>query len=307
MSTDFFSLEEPLFDPQLMDFDGFSYGQQVENLSEKSEKSTNQSSSLYTNKESPEYLATHREADSHDEQVVIRKAIQKRRLDPIIDNNKVYIYEDDPTEYKKARKRVQNRESATRVRSKMKSHVGAIEDEVEKLRHENSELKVKIASISAENSLLKQQISFLERLVIMGKNGSGGGGKEEQLLLPMSTDGIPYRENNAGQGTKHYLFLGLFTAVLFIFGVTTGDSGNRNELKFRNSGTMSPQSVSDDLDRRQSTYQSNSTIGDTLWGYGRSFFTIILVFSYALYCVYILLQLYPKHAARLFRLKYKNL
>jgi hypothetical protein len=52
----------------------------------------------------------------------VKKQI-KKYYEPLIDGKMVFRYEDDPEEYKKARKRLQNRESATRVRARKKDRV----------------------------------------------------------------------------------------------------------------------------------------------------------------------------------------
>mmetsp|Transcript_11348 Transcript_11348/g.9756 ORF Transcript_11348/g.9756 Transcript_11348/m.9756 type:complete len:213 (+) Transcript_11348:123-761(+) len=95
---------------------------------------------------------------------IIRKGIHKY-YEPIHDGTKVYRYEDNPSEYKKARKRIQNRESACRVRSRKKNYVEEIEVEMDALRNENSELKVKNASLEAENNVLKQRLAMFEKMV----------------------------------------------------------------------------------------------------------------------------------------------
>jgi len=51
----------------------------------------------------------------------------------IKDKNGVFTYEEDPERYKKARKRLQNRESAIRNRNKKREEVDELEDVVRKL------------------------------------------------------------------------------------------------------------------------------------------------------------------------------
>jgi hypothetical protein len=47
--------------------------------------------------------------------------------DAIIDKNGAYTYLEDPVEYKKARKRLQNRESAVRSRHRKKTYQETLE------------------------------------------------------------------------------------------------------------------------------------------------------------------------------------
>lgn len=51
----------------------------------------------------------------------------------IVDRSGAYEYADDPSNYKKARKRLQNRESAVRSRMKKRQEMEALEEEVRKL------------------------------------------------------------------------------------------------------------------------------------------------------------------------------
>ena len=55
----------------------------------------------------------------------VRKLTNKKKQylqDAIIDKNGAYYYLNDPVEYKKARKRLQNRESAVRSRYRKKTY-----------------------------------------------------------------------------------------------------------------------------------------------------------------------------------------
>lgn len=55
----------------------------------------------------------------------VQKLTNKKKqylLNEIVDKNGAYSYLADPTEYKKARKRLQNRESAVRSRQRKKNY-----------------------------------------------------------------------------------------------------------------------------------------------------------------------------------------
>jgi len=51
--------------------------------------------------------------------------------DAIIDKNGAYSYLEDPLEYKKARKRLQNRESAVRSRQRKKNYQEVLEKQID--------------------------------------------------------------------------------------------------------------------------------------------------------------------------------
>eukprot|EP01017_Pseudomicrothorax_dubius_P044944 TRINITY_DN7680_c0_g1_i10.p1 TRINITY_DN7680_c0_g1~~TRINITY_DN7680_c0_g1_i10.p1 ORF type:complete len:289 (-),score=49.53 TRINITY_DN7680_c0_g1_i10:36-902(-) len=183
------------------------------------------------------------------------KIIQKRKFDPLIVNDRLYIYENDPVEYKKARKRLQNRESAVRVRSKNKEKTEDLKEEVDLLRKENNELKVKIASINAENALLKHNIAFLEKLIV----GNGSVVKEplnefintqqnsENHVITIESEPNFYREDPKRSGTRDYLLLGVFTTLLVIYGaMTNGEAGtSEGPASFNKPGSFAPKALKD--------------------------------------------------------------
>lgn len=119
-------------------------------------------------KESPEHtpLEDHLCDDGSGSRVppIVRKGIRKY-YEPIVDNGMVYNYEDDPSEYRKARKRIQNRESATRVRNRKKNHVEILEDEIIDLKKVISDLKTDNSHLHSENQNLKHKLAFFEKAV----------------------------------------------------------------------------------------------------------------------------------------------
>jgi len=66
----------------------------------------------------------------------INKLTNKKKQylqDAIVDKNGAYTYLDDPIEYKKARKRLQNRESAVRSRHRKKTYQETLEKQIDDL------------------------------------------------------------------------------------------------------------------------------------------------------------------------------
>jgi regulator of replication initiation timing len=170
---------------------------------------------------------------------IMQKNIQKH--DPIVDNGAVYRYEDDPNEYKKARKRVQNRISATRVRNKKKTYVEELEGQLSNLKSEVTQLKSTNNVLSTENSLLKQQVSFFEKLFMNKNNTQPQPQPQETNSLDESIfsfndtsldiDGLKdetpsyYRTIPSNRIRKHTAFLGVMTVLLCLYGaLTTGES-----------------------------------------------------------------------------------
>jgi len=95
-----------------------------------------------------------------------RKVRIQKCYEPLMDNGILYIYNENPEEYKKARKRIQNRESATRVRHKKKNATEDLIDQVKFLKDESLSLQTQNASLSTENMILKQQIMFYEKVLV---------------------------------------------------------------------------------------------------------------------------------------------
>ena len=71
---------------------------------------------------------------------------------------------DESVDYKKAKKRVQNRESAIRSRMKKKSYYEGMEQHLGAAQQENNKLKLDNAALRAENQLLKRYLSYFENL-----------------------------------------------------------------------------------------------------------------------------------------------
>ena len=92
---------------------------------DKKEESLNMTDTLSTIQDgtqmNPAYL---------EETLDIEKLTNKKKeylQDAIIDKNGAYSYLEDPQEYKKARKRLQNRESAVRSRQRKKNYQEVLE------------------------------------------------------------------------------------------------------------------------------------------------------------------------------------
>lgn len=104
--------------------------------------------------------------------VDIQKLTNKKKQylqDAINDKNGSYSYLDDPVEYKKARKRLQNRESAVRSRFRKKTYQETLEKEIneqkeyiEALINSRKELQRENAALTSENQVLKQQVTYFQ-------------------------------------------------------------------------------------------------------------------------------------------------
>ncbi|CAD8082006.1 unnamed protein product [Paramecium primaurelia] len=107
--------------------------------------------------------------DTHQKNVQIKKKNIAKKYEPIYENNIVYRYEDNPEQYKKIRKKLQNRESANRVRGRQKNYVQDMEQELLDMKKENQQLQMLNAKLQAENVVLKQQVEFMQNLIMQSQ------------------------------------------------------------------------------------------------------------------------------------------
>ena len=129
---------------------------------------------------------------------------------------------------------MQNRESATRVRSRKKTQMETFEDEMREIKRKNEELMLYNASLTAENNLLKQQVAFLQKLVIKtGKDPETLNNIPEndaKYILPVTTLERIRPETSHYSMSKHFSILGIFTVLIFV--LSGGLQRNGEALQF---------------------------------------------------------------------------
>lgn len=232
-----------------------------------------------------------------------------------------------------------NRESATRVREREKFTKVYHVSEIEELRKENSELMIQNASYSAENSMLKQQIIFMEKLLLKSKYSDSTvvdisekstcsfdlsnkrikedhetfdeshflGSDQFELhdqLLPAEEEEPPnfYRINSPFSQPQnfHFSLLTIFTVFLSVFAWQI--EGGKPEMpagQFAN-GNLSPKSMDDIESLRGDMKKLNSFFKDyEMHKEKLSFLFIFLAFLYFCYLIFL--------ATKLFKLKRKKI
>ncbi|KAM3146585.1 hypothetical protein pb186bvf_001115 [Paramecium bursaria] len=137
---------------------------------------------------------------SSSDDIGVKKKIAKKQYEPIYDNQILYRYEDNPEQYKRIRKKQQNRESANRVRGRQKNYVQDIEQEMIDLKKENQDMQMINAKLQAENNQLKEQVQFLRELLL----------KDPKSINP------PFLEKTNQYGDRQILSMTTFTAVVCI-------------------------------------------------------------------------------------------
>jgi anti-sigma28 factor (negative regulator of flagellin synthesis) len=100
-------------------------------------------------------LSSHEEEPSDPSTSLAGQNLTKKKLEylkqQIRDKNGVFCYEDDPERYKKARKRLQNRESAVRSRQKKRDEVEELEQIVRTLQQEKAAMEALNAELKRQN------------------------------------------------------------------------------------------------------------------------------------------------------------
>ena len=71
----------------------------------------------------------------------------------------------DSNEYKRIRKRRQNRESAARARARKKINVTQVSEEITLLESLKEKLDIENAKLKAENDLLKKELEFYKGMI----------------------------------------------------------------------------------------------------------------------------------------------
>jgi hypothetical protein len=96
-------------------------------------------------------------------------------------------------EYKKARKRLQNRESAVRSRHRKKTYQETLETQIEDLNTlkdrivvKNRQLAEANAALNSENQILKQQVSYFQETFA----NSSLVGSSPQMAIPQNDEYI---------------------------------------------------------------------------------------------------------------------
>lgn len=114
-------------------------------------------------------------------------------------------------EYKKARKRRQNRESAVRIRARKKLEECHIFTSLDGLKANTGKLKIENAHLKSENDALRKQIEMFKKLAQSKK-------PEEPKIIKEETQQNQNIEQHVGKG-KRIAGFGLTIAILSIISI----------------------------------------------------------------------------------------
>jgi len=100
--------------------------------------------------------------------VFYQKKWKKEKVYGILTDSKTgitYNEEDDPINYRKAKKRIQNRESALRMKKMRENDSCKLEEEITHLREDNIRLINENISLKKEKEFLIEQIKFMQKII----------------------------------------------------------------------------------------------------------------------------------------------
>ena len=105
--------------------------------------------------------------DSKSKEKILLKKTKRLNNGVITDTltGKTYYEEKDPVEYRKAKKRIQNRESALRMKKLRENNASKTEEELLKLRDDNEKLIKENISLKKEKMFLIEQIKFMQKII----------------------------------------------------------------------------------------------------------------------------------------------
>ncbi len=142
--------------------------------------------------------------------------------------NITYIEKEDPIAFRKAKKRIQNRESALRMKKLKQMNSIKKENEIDFLKKENNNLKIENSNLKKEKIFLIEQIKVMQNILNDSKiefNNKIGKIKEyknNEIYYDGSKQTI--------KGKIFNIFLVCFLSMVYIIG-----ESNSNESSFNNS------------------------------------------------------------------------
>ncbi len=142
--------------------------------------------------------------------------------------NITYIEKEDPIAFRKAKKRIQNRESALRMKKLKQMNTIKNENEIDFLKKENNNLKIENSNLKKEKIFLIEQIKVMQNILNDSKiefNNKIGKIKEyknNEIYYDGSKQTI--------KGKIFNIFLVCFLSMVYIIG-----ESNSNESSFNNS------------------------------------------------------------------------
>ena len=174
-----------------------------------------------------------------------------------------YNEEDDPVNYRKAKKRIQNRESALRMKKMREKGNNQLEDEIIHLKEDNIRLINENISLKKEKEFLIEQIKFMQKIINSISVSNSSSSNDETKKKPI------FYYNGSKQKIKGKLFNVFIICTLSLIYIIGECSLNGDKIN-QNMGVRSQRSIHlNSIKEKEGNLMKN-----TIWFY---FSKIILV------------------------------
>ena len=175
--------------------------------------------------------------------ILLKKTKREKELGIITDSltGITYYEKDDPIIFKKAKKRIQNRESALRMKKLRKSNMNELNEEMSRLKEDNLKLINENISLKKEKIFLIEQIKFMQKII-----------KESNLEFKLKNTNNIFNENKNKEPILYYdgskqkikgklfnVFIVCILSIVYIVGECSYNSDNskteeRRDIKIIN-------------------------------------------------------------------------
>ena len=179
-----------------------------------------------------------------------REKIKEKDNNMIKDNltGIVYYVKDDPVNFRKAKKRIQNRESAYRMKKMRENNMNKLDEEINRLKEDNIRLINENISLKKEKVFLIDQIKFMQKIIkesnlefkLKNANNKEINNSMTYIDINKTKEPILYYDGSK-QKIKGKLF-NVFTicilSIFYIIGDWSFDSSNSKDIKRNEQGIV---------------------------------------------------------------------
>ena len=118
-------------------------------------------------KDSIEININDNNSNNNENNILLKKTKREKEYGVIIDKltGITYYEKDDPVNFKKAKKRIQNRESALRMKKLRENNTNKLDEEMCRLKEDNIRLINENISLKQEKMFLIDQIKFMQKII----------------------------------------------------------------------------------------------------------------------------------------------
>lgn len=174
----------------------------------------------------------------------------------------VYNKNEDINAYRKAKKRIQNRESALRMKTLKKENLLQKEDMIKSLQYENEKLIKENTILKKEKNFLIEQIKTMQQII--NKSSLIKTQKKDNIKISNDNDDVYLNYNGIGQNLKTRIFnvfLICFLCLIYIVGeYTIIEDPQTKGAMFNKGQTITLNSFNDKSKRTISAWQILSKV-----------------------------------------------